>query len=372
MTDLAERVRAMGEQVDAGYDADRTETALAGLRSKLNRRRRRRIALGSAMGMLCLLAGTFWAVRAWHEQRTQAVLKRPEALFALADGSVVMPLDPTSRLVAKSVSPRLVELELVTGSAYFKVAPNREREFRVRAGRVGIVVVGTSFSVERQGERTTVAVQSGKVRVEWERGHQLLVPGERGSFPPLEMATVEAPSRERETPTQEAPRPATPTVQPRAVRARPDWRVVAKRGEFAAAYRLLHDQAKPIPRGNLDDLLLAADVARRSGHAVDSVPYLERALALYPGDARSAVVAFTLGRVRLADLNDPVGAAAAFARARAAAPQGPLAEDALAREIEARFRGGEKRRARELAEEYVKTWPEGSRMHAIRHFGGLP
>jgi transmembrane sensor len=102
------------------------------------------------------------------------------------------------------------------------------------------------------------------------------------------------------------------------------------------------------------------------------VPYLERALALHPDDARSAVVAFTLGRVRLADLNDPEGAATAFAQARAAAPRGPLAEDALAREVEARFRSGDPTAAHALAEEYVKTWPTGSRLRAVRHFGGLP
>jgi transmembrane sensor len=275
--------------------------------------------------------------------------------------------------VAKSVSPKLVELELVAGSAHFDVAPNREREFRVSAGPVEIVVVGTKFSVERQGLRTIVAVESGKVRVAWERGQQLLEPGEWGSFPPFETAEA-APASAPEAPMPEAPMPEAPTVQPSVAPARPgaDWRALANHGKFAAAYRLLHDKAKPATPASLDELLLAADVARKSGHAVDSAPYLERALALHASDARSAVVAFTLGRVRLADLDDPAGAAVAFARARAAAPQGPLAEDALAREVEARFQSGDKLRAHALAEEYVKTWPLGSRMGAVRHFGGLP
>ena len=368
MSDLAERVRAIGEHVDAGYDARQTEAALAGLRAKLHRRRVRRIALGSTMGILCLLTVTFWALRFGQDSRMRTSAGRPEALFALRDGSVVMPLSPTSRLVAKSVSRQLVDLELVAGSAHFDVAPDPEREFRVGAGGVEIVVVGTKFTVERQGERTIVAVESGKVRVTWERGQQLLEPGERGSFPPFETAQA-SPARAPETPLPEAP-----TVQPRVAPAPPgaDWRALANHEKFAAAYRVLHDKAKPLTPTSIDDLLLAADVARRSGHAVDSAPYLERALALHASDARSAVVAFTLGRVRLADLDDPAGAAAAFARARAAAPQGPLAEDALAREVEARFRSGDKLRAHALAEEYVKTWPSGSRMGAVRHFGGLP
>lgn len=370
MSDLAERVRAIGEHVDAAYDMRRTEAALLGLRTKLRRRRARRVALASATGGLCLVLGTLAVLRPWHTTRRPPTTVRPEALFSLSDGSVVMPLDPTSRLLAKTVSPRLVELELLAGSARFDVTPDREREFRVNAGRVAIVVVGTKFSVERHNERTAVAVQHGRVRVEWERGHQLLQPGERGIFPPFEAAAEAVPVR-----SPEAPNPAAaPSVRPRVLpaRSRADWRVPARRGEFAVAYRMLSDRSRPVTPANVDDLLLAADVARKSGHAPDSVSYLERALALHAGDARSAVVAFTLGRVRLADLNDPEGAALAFARARAAAPQGPLAEDALAREVEARSRSGDRLRARALAEEYVKLWPSGSRMAAVRHFGGLP
>jgi transmembrane sensor len=369
MSDLAERARALGEQVDAGYDARRTEAALASLHERLRRRRARRIALGSAAGLLCLLAGSFWALRSWRETRVQASGDHTKALFSLTDGSVVTPLDPDSRLLAKTVSPKLVELELLTGSAHFEVAPNREREFRVSAGRVAIVVVGTKFSVVRQGERTAVAVQAGKVRVAWERGQQLLEPGERGTFPPVESASEVASAPERPTPEPEAPamgpRPAPPHPAP-------DWRTFARRGDFPAAYRMLHDKARPVTPASVDDLLLAADVSRQTGHAADSVPYLERALAAHEGDAGFAVVAFTLGRVRMADLNDPAGAALAFAQARAVAPRGPLAEDALAREIEARSKSGDKAAAHALAEEYVKLWPSGSRLRAVRHFGGLP
>jgi TolA-binding protein len=122
----------------------------------------------------------------------------------------------------------------------------------------------------------------------------------------------------------------------------------------------------------MDDLLLAADVARGSGHAGEAVPFLERAITMHNSDTRTAVAAFTLGRVLQTDLNDPAGAAAAFARVRATAPKGPLVEDALAREVESRSQAGDKIRARALAEEYLKTWPSGARLRMVRHYGGLP
>jgi transmembrane sensor len=300
----------------------------------------------------------------------------------------VLPLSPTTRLVAKTVTPRWVEFDLTAGAASFDVVPNPDREFRVSAGRVRVVVVGTQFSVERQGEHAAVSVQRGRVRVEWERGQQLLVAGERGSFPPVESGGLGKPSRRDEATDdeatasetnapQEAPpeaASAAPSIGPRGQPARlaPDWRALARRGDFPGAHRVLRDKGKPATPMTFDDLLLAADVTRKSGHPAEALPFLEKALATQVSESRRAVAAFTLGRVRLADLDDPVEAAAAFAQARAAAPDGPLAEDALAREIEARFRSGDRSEARALAEEYVKLWPSGAHVRAVRHFGGLP
>ncbi len=362
MSDLAERVHAIGERVDAGYHAAKTESALANLRTKLQRRRATRLVVGGAMTALGLAAGVFWAVGTHRGHPTPA--SHGEALFTLGDGSVVTPLDSASRVVAKTVSERQVELELLSGSASFDVAPNRERSFRVDAGRVAITVLGTKFRVERQGDHTVVAVQAGKVRVSWERGEQLLDPGERGVFPPFDIAAAE--------PTEPDGPSGSPNTQPQgaSMRRGGDSRSPAEHGH--GADRSPADKARADGLANVDELLLAADSARTSGHAADSVRYLERALALRPDDGRSAVVAFTLGRVLLADVHDPARAADAFARARAFAPHGPLAEDALAREIEARHRAGDEARARALAAEYLETWPSGSRVRAVRHFGGLP
>lgn len=363
MSDLAKRVRALGEQVDAGYDARHTEAALGGLRAKLRRRRLRRAMAGALAGAVCLAVGIGWLVHARHPVTAHGPGTGAKPLLTLADGSVVRPLDPSSRVVANTVSPRLVELELVAGSAHFDVTPDRERAFRVTAGSVGVSVVGTRFQVARQGERTAVTVDAGRVRVEWERGHQLLDAGERGVFPPFETTEV-APAPEPST----MPDRMAPAVEPRPT-PRPDWRTLASRGEFPAAYRLLRDKAKPPT--DVAELLLAADVARGAGHVDVSARYLERALATHPNDPQAAVVAFTLGRIRLTDLDEPAAAAAAFSRARAAAPRGPLAEDALAREIECRARSGDQATAHDLAEDYMRTWPSGRRLREVRHFGGL-
>jgi transmembrane sensor len=291
-----------------------------------------------------------------------------EMAIRLGDGSIVTPADPQSRVVTKSVSPHLIEVELAAGSALFDVTPDRERQFRVSAGPVVVLVLGTRFTVTRQGDVTQVAVQRGQVRVEWERGQQILNPGERGSFPPIETTIPVSP--EAHSPGSEK---EVPALQPRPSSGRPgpDWRALARQGDFPSAYRLMQAKTRAGDFVGMDDLLLAADVARGAGHAAESIPYLTRALALHAHNSQAALAAFSLGRVLQTDMHDPAGAAAAFAQARALDPSGPLAEDAVAREAEAWFRAGEKAKARQAAEEYEKSWPTGTRLRAVRHFGGL-
>ena len=70
-------------------------------------------------------------------------------------------------------------------------------------------------------------------------------------------------------------------------------------------------------------------------------------------------------------LSRPHDAAEAFAQARALAPDGALAMDALAREVEARARAGDAEAARARAEEYIARYPNGLRVAAVRRWGAL-
>jgi transmembrane sensor len=52
------------------------------------------------------------------------------------------------------------------GEAYFDVAKDAKRAFTVVAGARRVVVLGTRFAVRREGDRLTVSVVEGRVRVE--------------------------------------------------------------------------------------------------------------------------------------------------------------------------------------------------------------
>src|SRR5206468_2636594 len=104
-------------------------------------------------------------------------------------------------------------------------------------------------------------------------------------------------------------------------------------------------------------LLAAADAAHAAGRLDEAARLLQGLLDRHAADARAPLAAFTLGRLLLTRLQRPAAPALASARARALAPDGALAEDALAREAEAWARAGDGPRARRAAAEYELRFP---------------
>jgi transmembrane sensor len=214
---------------------------------------------------------------------------------------------------------------------------------------VTVTVVGTIFTVERIADRVGVSVERGVVRVDWGVGTRELRVGESGWFPPL---VVDAPIQ----PSEGRPRRAHGGAVPLgASGARAD------EGSLAPA---------PADARTAADLLSAADGARVAGHPDEAVAFLRLLLKNHGRDPRAPLAAFTLGRVLMIELDRPHEAAAAFAEVRALAPDGPFAEDALAREAEAFDKAGASREARSRALEYMRRYPNGRRAEAMKSLGG--
>jgi transmembrane sensor len=148
------------------------------------------------------------------------------------------------------------------------------------------------------------------------------------------------------------------------------WREQAGRGEYDAAYEVI--EAEPaVVRDVPADLLLAADVARLSGHPKEALRYLRELTRDHAADPRAPLAAFTAGRVLLSRLGRPDDAARAFADARALSPRGSLAEDAWAREVQALAAAGRAEDARRTAEAYLAAHPEGRRARTVRRAAGI-
>lgn len=356
---LSHRVEASRGFVDTQWSEERARRVEASMhRRKRARAQARRI--GVVGGLLAVFAVSAWL--AWPTpQRAHIEL-----------------------LTATSVVERSATgATLVAGGARFEVRVDHAHPWSVASGQIEVTVVGTRFLVERIDAQVHVAVEKGVVRVRWPTGERVLIDGESGLFPPTQLGSAggdEVPSpppSRAESEAEPAPEPA-PLAHP--VRAQPPprparpatatWQELAHGGQFDAAWVKLR-QPKVAPRDVPEELLLAADVARLSHHAEEAVAPLTLCVSNHPTDPRAPLAAFTLGRVLLDELGRPRQAAEAFTSALRLAPDGPLAEDALARAVESWSRAGEQALAKRAATQYLQKFPHGQREAAVRRQGGL-
>jgi transmembrane sensor len=313
------------------------------------------------------------------ERRTPvggATARAPAAAapLRLADGSVATPLDDASALAVREDAPERVAIDLSRGRGRFEVAPRPERLFSVHAGDVTVTVIGTVFTVERVADRIGVSVSRGKVLVEWGVGSRTLEAGDSGWFPPLVVgqtgAAVAPPA------FRSAPAPAAPLGRKvrqklaRAEQAEQAAPAAPASGDSAEEATRPAAQRTRAPE-TAESLLAAADAARLQGRAQEGAALLRKIVQEHRSDPRAPLAAFTLGRVLLMELGQPRLAAAAFADARALAPAGSFAEDALAREVEAWARAGDGATAQARAKDYLRSYPTGRRAAAVRTFGGV-
>jgi len=358
--DLDRRLSEGPLRVNSLWSAEQTERLPQRL---LAERRRRALTRGvaSVSAVLALAAGLWlWSPKtADFSSAAPAVasaLTTPsERDFALPDGSQVRLLGVGSKVEVLAQTAALVRTKLGAGSARFDVRHDPARVFEVESGDVRVRVLGTAFSVALEGQLTRVAVERGAVRVQWTGGEAFLSAGQSGLYPP--PAAAEA---------SKAPAEPLSDLAGSVGDEAAAWRKLAKRGAYVEAYKALGPAAAKSVRDEPSDLMLAADVARLSRHPGEATRFLSRVSDGFPRDKRAPLAAFTLGRVLLEDLGQAGRAADAFRRAHQLAPKGPLAADALAREVDAAQRAGQADRARQVAARYLQLYPEGPQAQRLR------
>lgn len=256
----------------------------------------------------------------------------------LHDQSIARALDAATQLHVREDTQSRTVVEVVQGAAQFDVVRRPERLFRVDAGRVIVEVLGTLFTVERGLEQVTVSVQRGRVRVSWDGHFRELAAGERDSFPPVERRAISEtpPLRHSSTDIKRAPRMST-----------------------------------RMPIRSASELLQAAAIARHSGSPQAAIAPLQELLRHHQTDARAPMAAFILGKLQLESTHQPQAAARSFALCQSLDLDGPLAEDALSREVKAWDLAGDRARAQSRAEIYLRRYPQGIGLAAVRRHGHL-
>ncbi len=341
MSEDVEKTLAAARRASPPWSAARQQQASWAVQSRIQKARRRRPAIAlSLAGVL----GAAAAVLVWHRQVVVWAPAAPVSPLAssLADGTRIVRDDPATVLHKTVEAEDDVLFELESGGARFEVARRPSRAFRVHAGEVTVQVIGTGFRVRRTQAHTQVAVEHGRVLVSWWGGSRELGAGEQGTFPPDAPAAAHVAAA--------APAPVAPPSH--------------------TSRRLALQPA--VEAAGPDALFARADRARAAGKPEQAVATLRELRERFPHDAHAGAAAFTMGRLLLESLGRPRQAAAAFADARALARgDGMLAEDALAREVEALHAAGDAAGARARAEQYRSLYPHGLRLQIIERYGGL-
>lgn len=302
MSDLHTRLTGAREALDPPWDDARAERARAGLRAR--GRRRTAARAGSALAATGLLVALL-------ATRMGGRSLHPEEALGEA-GVEARALQPGTELRVVERSDRAVTADVARGSVSFRVARRGGRVFRVRAGAATVQVLGTEFVVARSGDGAHVRVSEGRVRVFWTGHYEDLSAGESGEYP----------------------------------RAIPEARATAVAAETAETAETAEATATP----PTPSALATSREAR------------VRARAPSAEDAQAEAVLIAQGLLA----SDPVGAAQTFARARSLAPNGQLAQEALAQEALAWRRAGDDGRARAAAERYLRANPTGAFVERVR------
>ncbi|HMH21053.1 MAG TPA: FecR domain-containing protein [Puia sp.] len=131
---------------------------------------RRRIGWMQAAAILVVTIGIGILIYTGHGTRNKVpVILHPfsgsqVSTYHLPDGSVVQ-LDPNSNLSYPSEfisDQRNIHLE---GGAFFTVAPDPHKPFRVAVNGITVTVLGTSFRITSVSGRTEIAVKTGSIEV---------------------------------------------------------------------------------------------------------------------------------------------------------------------------------------------------------------
>jgi transmembrane sensor len=116
-----------------------------------------------AASTVAAIIGFTWAMSSRGASVLQTAIGENRKV-TLADGSSITLGGNTKLSVDLNDTAR--RIDLARGEAYFKVAKDRNRPFKVHAGDATVVAVGTEFNVRRGDDRVVVSVVEGRVIVE--------------------------------------------------------------------------------------------------------------------------------------------------------------------------------------------------------------
>jgi transmembrane sensor len=209
--DVAELLRAKSPNVIAlsATSHTRSEPLLAPAKT-VKASVGRRVALAAAIVLsIGLIASSVWLVRQSYVPVYSTEIGEQRRVV-LADGSVVELNTSSTVRVRFNEKSRTIYLD--SGEAFFSVAQDAARPFRVISDAAEVRALGTQFNIYRQSGRTVVTVVAGRVMARAQ---------DEGAAAPIELGAGEAVSIAG--PRSESPRSAR--AAPADARVATAWRM---------------------------------------------------------------------------------------------------------------------------------------------------
>lgn len=130
------------------------------------------IAMAASVALVLLTVALF-AIRPSLPSRPEPVQIAQQRVETRIGGHKIIPLNDgshielnTATVLRAAVTPASRDVWLDRGEAYFEVKHSDKVPFRVYAGLRTVTVLGTKFSVRRDGEKVIVSVVEGRVRID--------------------------------------------------------------------------------------------------------------------------------------------------------------------------------------------------------------
>jgi len=348
-------------------------------RIRSGRRGARWWALGAAAAAVLLVASVGLVRPAWFgfdtapEPGAWLQTGASEQLpLQFSEGSKVV-VEGSSRVRVASVDLRGARMVVERGTVTASIAHRQDTRWWFEAGPFTVRVTGTELSVSWDPDTSEFALQvdTGSVEVTGPlleqgrtiRGGQRCAVHVKRSH--LEVGQVEpepVPEPAVEPPVTELPPPEpsaklAPRPAPQAAAApSASWLALERSGEYPAAVEAAERVGLDsiYGSGSAVELMALARAARHAGRHGVARKALETCRERYPGTAQAATAAFLLGRSAA-----PAAAAGWFATYLREQPSGPLAREAAGRLVESYHRAGDRAGARDAAEAYLHSYPNG-------------
>jgi transmembrane sensor len=146
-------------------------------------REKKRLKWIRVAAALVIITGGLFGMNVLFRDNTITLASENEVrIERLPDGSVVTLNKHSSLVYSKDFNEKTREVTL-SGEAFFNVAPNKQKPFDIKVGKVNVHVVGTSFNVKADSMETAIIVETGVVKVSMDRESVKLLPKEKVIIP---------------------------------------------------------------------------------------------------------------------------------------------------------------------------------------------